>query len=111
MWAARHNRREVYFGMSTLQAIVGDKMAPGLLDHYLSRTGLVTKRNRRMSRTTRTGRIIFGNRFPGDHGAHGRFDHRASDYSLQLWATIHRKWLAFAGAAAALVMWCWRRSR
>lgn len=39
MWAARHNRREVYVGMSTVQAIVGDKMAPGLLDHYLGRTG------------------------------------------------------------------------
>ncbi len=34
-----YNRREVYVGASTVGAIVGNKIAPGLLDHYLARTG------------------------------------------------------------------------
>jgi len=38
---------------------------------------------------------------PGDHGAHGRFDDRASDSSPQLWANMHRRWLALAGGALA----------
>src|SRR5205823_11999481 len=39
VWAAHSNRREVYIGMPTVKAIVGDKIAPGLLDHYLARKG------------------------------------------------------------------------
>ena len=38
---------------------------------------------------------------PGDHGAHGVFDRRATDWSAQLWAITHRNWLALAGAGLA----------
>jgi len=38
-YAAHHDRREMYVGMPTVEAIVGNKVAPGLLDHYLARTG------------------------------------------------------------------------
>jgi len=38
-WAAHHDRREVYVGAPTVAAIVGNKFAPGILDHYLGRTG------------------------------------------------------------------------
>jgi NAD(P)-dependent dehydrogenase (short-subunit alcohol dehydrogenase family) len=34
-WAAHHHRREVWVGAPTVEAIVGNKIAPGLLDHYL----------------------------------------------------------------------------
>src|SRR6266550_7251926 len=39
VWAADHRRREMYVGGSTVEAIVGNKVAPGLLDEYLGRTG------------------------------------------------------------------------
>jgi NAD(P)-dependent dehydrogenase (short-subunit alcohol dehydrogenase family) len=39
LWAAHERRREVYLGGSTLKAILGNKVAPGLLDRYLARTG------------------------------------------------------------------------
>jgi hypothetical protein len=39
---------------------------------------------------------------PGDFGAHGRFDDRATDRCIQLWATRHRPQLI--GAAAMLGM-------
>lgn len=39
--------------------------------------------------------------------AHGRFDDRARDSSLHLWASMHRRWLLLGGAGlatAALVL-------
>jgi len=38
VWAAFHDRREIYVGWPTVEAIVGTKVAPGWLDHYLART-------------------------------------------------------------------------
>ena len=38
VWAAHHRRREVFVGAPTVQAIEGNKVAPGILDTYLART-------------------------------------------------------------------------
>ena len=38
-WAARHRRRELWVGAPTVQAILANRVAPGLLDHYLAATG------------------------------------------------------------------------
>src|ERR671931_1437991 len=38
VWAAHHPRREFYVGFSTVKAIVGNKLVPGLGDWYLART-------------------------------------------------------------------------
>jgi hypothetical protein len=46
----------------------------------------------------------------GDYTAHGRFDHRARDWSAQLWATTHRTMLALGLGAAAIATMTWRRS-
>jgi NAD(P)-dependent dehydrogenase (short-subunit alcohol dehydrogenase family) len=109
VWAAHHDRREVYVGMSTVQAIIGDKIAPGLLDHYLARTGYEAQQTDEPDNPNRPHNLW--DPVPGDHGARGRFDDRASGHSVQLWATTHRGWLVLAGAAAAVGMWCGRRSR
>jgi NAD(P)-dependent dehydrogenase (short-subunit alcohol dehydrogenase family) len=103
VWAAHHNRREVYVGMSTVHAILGDKLAPGLLDRYLARNGFEAQQTDEPDDPG--GPHNLWEPLPGDHGAHGRFDGRASDRSLQLWATTHRGWLAFTGAVAALAIW------
>jgi NAD(P)-dependent dehydrogenase (short-subunit alcohol dehydrogenase family) len=42
-WAADHGRREIYVGWSTVEAIVGDKIAPGWLDHDLARNGTTAR--------------------------------------------------------------------
>src|SRR5437762_1805573 len=39
LYASHHPRREIYIGGPTVGAIVGDKAAAGLLDHYLGRYG------------------------------------------------------------------------
>ena len=36
VWAAFHDRREIDVGWPTVKAIVGNKFAPGWLDHYLA---------------------------------------------------------------------------
>src|SRR5919106_4391804 len=39
MWAAESGRREVWVGLPTVKAILGNKVAPGLLDRFLARMG------------------------------------------------------------------------
>ena len=40
VFAAHSRRREVWVGWSSVQAIVANKIAPGLLDRYLAKQGL-----------------------------------------------------------------------
>jgi hypothetical protein len=94
VWAARHDRRELYVGVPTVKAIVGDKVAPGLLDHYLSRTVYAGHQTNEPEDPQRPDNLWAP--VPGDHGAHGPFDERAKGRSLQLWASTHRSSLATA---------------
>jgi NAD(P)-dependent dehydrogenase (short-subunit alcohol dehydrogenase family) len=103
-FAAHAKRREVYVGSSTVKAIVANKFVPGLLDRYLARVGYISQLSREPRERSP------GNLFapvPGDRGAHGRFDKRAKDFSIQLWADEHRPAVAGAGlglmALAALL--------
>jgi len=78
-YAAHHDRRELYVGMPTIEAIVGNKVAPGLLDHYLARTGYESQQTDEPADPNRPNNLW--EPVPGDHGAHGVFDDRASDHS------------------------------
>jgi NAD(P)-dependent dehydrogenase (short-subunit alcohol dehydrogenase family) len=110
-WAAHHDRPELYVGLSTVQAIVGDKVAPRLLDHYLARTGYKSQQTDQPVDPDRLNNLW--EPVPGDHGAHGPFDDQARTYSPQLWATKHRGWLALAGAglASAALAAFWGKDR
>ncbi|MGB3608958.1 MAG: SDR family oxidoreductase [Cellvibrio sp.] len=92
VWASKHRRRELYVGFPALKTIVGNKLFPGLADRMAARQGF-------------TGQMDFSvpppapadqrddNLFTpvsGDYGSHGRFDERATDWSLQFWLSIHR---------------------
>jgi hypothetical protein len=49
---------------------------------------------------------------PGDHGAHGDFDNRSRDSSLQVWLDRHPGWvLVGVGLAALLGLALSRRSK
>ena len=98
-WAAHHDRREVYVGAPTVAAIVGNKFAPGILDHYLGRTGYKSQQTSEPEDPKRPNNLWKPVR--GDHGAHGTFDSRAHEASLQVWADLNRKWIALALAAGA----------
>ncbi|MEO8714258.1 MAG: SDR family oxidoreductase, partial [Acetobacteraceae bacterium] len=97
VFAAFHPRREIWLGLPAWKAIVANKIAPGLLDRFLARTGFSGQ-----MRDEPTGPDAPSNLFetvPGRQGAHGSFDRQARNYAATLWATENRGVLA-AGAAA-----------
>ncbi len=95
VWAARNKRREVYVGGPTLEAIEGNKVAPGLLDRYLADTCYDGQQTGEPVSPDRPNNLF--EPVPGDHGAHGIFDRRAREHSAQLWQTTHRGWLIAGG--------------
>jgi NADP-dependent 3-hydroxy acid dehydrogenase YdfG len=97
-WAAHHDRREVYVGSPTVAAIVGNKIAPGMLDHYLGRTGYASQQTSQPEDPNRPDNLW--RPVPGDHGAHGVFDSRAHSTSLEVWTDLNRSWI---GLGLALV--------
>ncbi|HEY9284656.1 MAG TPA: SDR family oxidoreductase, partial [Pyrinomonadaceae bacterium] len=99
VFAARNPRREMYVGYPTVEAIVGDKIAPGLADRYLARNGYDAQQT--SEPVGRDRRDNLWGPVPGDHGARGSFDDRAAASSPQLWASMNRNWLAMAGAGLA----------
>jgi len=88
VFASHHDRREMYVGLSSVEAIVGNKFFPGLLDHYLARTaysGQQTNEPRDPNQPYNLFQPV-----PGDHGPHGDFGSRARKSSPQLWTDKHR---------------------
>jgi NAD(P)-dependent dehydrogenase (short-subunit alcohol dehydrogenase family) len=98
VWAVDHGRTEMWVGLPTLLSIVGNRVAPRLLDRYLGRTGYESQQTDRPVEPDRADNLWAP--VPGDHGAHGRFDDRAHASSLQVWATKRRRWLALASVTA-----------
>src|SRR3954463_3322135 len=95
--AVERPRREIWVGAPTVWTIVGNTLAPWLVDRYLARTN---------EKAQQTGQIIPPDRPdnlfappPGDPGAHGIFDDRAKGRSLQYELNRRRRALAAAGAA------------
>lgn len=103
-WAAHHDRREVFVGGSTVEAIVGNKVAPGLLDHYLGRTGYSAQQTSELEDSHRPDNLWKPVDAAADYGAHGSFNARSRGRSYQLWAETHRSWIALGlGAASAIL--------
>jgi NAD(P)-dependent dehydrogenase (short-subunit alcohol dehydrogenase family) len=99
-WAAHHRRREVYLGMPTVESILGNKVAPGLLDHYLGRNGYKGQQTSQPKNADQPDNLW--EPVPGDHGAHGIFDARAKSRSPEFWVTKNRGWLSAAAACCML---------
>jgi NAD(P)-dependent dehydrogenase (short-subunit alcohol dehydrogenase family) len=104
VYAAENNRREVYVGMPTVEAIIGDKIAPGLLDHYLAATCVDAQQTSEPADPKQPNNLWEPVDAEHDHGAHGTFDKRSSRFSLQLWANKHRRCLALGALALAAVV-------
>src|SRR5438874_2522717 len=99
-FAAHNPRREFYIGLPSVKAIVANKIAPGLLDHYLARTGYDSQQYDGPEDHNRPDNLW--QPVPGDHGAHGAFDARASNWSPQLWTSQHRTWIGIGVMTLAL---------
>lgn len=104
VWSAEHRRRELSVGMPTVRTILGAKLAPGWLDHYLADAaweGQLTERDIGAERPDNLWDPV-----PGDQGAHGEFDARSREQSPQLWANERRAPLlgTVLGLAAGAVL-------
>ena len=99
-FAAHNPRREFYVGLPSVKAIVANKIAPGLLDHFLARNGYESQQYDGEEDPNRPDNLW--QPVPGDHGAHGAFDARARSWSPQLWTSEHRAWLALGVVALCI---------
>jgi NAD(P)-dependent dehydrogenase (short-subunit alcohol dehydrogenase family) len=97
-WLLEHPRREMWVGASTVATVIANRLAPGLLDRYLARSG---------TRSQQTDEPLDHDRpfnlyepLQGDHGSHGVFDDRAIETSPQVWMSKHKRVLT----GAALVV-------
>jgi NAD(P)-dependent dehydrogenase (short-subunit alcohol dehydrogenase family) len=100
VYLAEHPRRNMWVGISTAYTILGERIAPKLLDLYLGRTGVKSQQSTRD--LPRWGSNVFEPQdVDADRGAHGAFDDQAHARDPWLWATMHRAPLAGGLLAAA----------
>jgi NAD(P)-dependent dehydrogenase (short-subunit alcohol dehydrogenase family) len=115
LYAADHPaRREYWVGASTVATLTANKLAPGLLDRYLARTGYDSQQTSEPADGGPGNLTEPVDDRPGtDHGAHGDFDDRAHPRSAQLWIAQHAVagTVAAAGAAVAVLGACAARRR
>jgi NAD(P)-dependent dehydrogenase (short-subunit alcohol dehydrogenase family) len=107
-FAANNPRREFYVGWPSAKAIIGEKVAPGLIDHYLGRTGYDSAQYDGPEDPHRPDNLF--EPVPDDHGAHGVFDSRSKSWSAQWWMTTNRGIVVLIGAllTAIAVFLFWR---
>jgi hypothetical protein len=108
LWAVDEARAEVYVGMPAVTAIVGNKIAPRLADRYLASNGYAAQQTEEPEPPDRVDNLW--EPVAGDHGAHGAFSARARPRSLQLWLSMHRRWLALAAAGVLTALATVRRN-
>ena len=101
VWAARHPRRELTVGWPSVKTVVGSKVAPGIADRYLARTGYASQQRDEPVEPGRPDNLF--EPVEGDYAAHGAFDDQAKASSLQLTLTRNRGWLGLGAAAGALL--------
>ena len=100
-FAAHHRRRELWVGGSTAVVITGNKVAPGVGDWYLAKTGFDSQQYDGPPSASARYNLWQPVDDVEDHGAHGSFDRRAHRHSVELFAAKHKGWLAAIGLGAA----------
>ena len=99
----RFPRREYWVGASTVKAILGQMIVPGLLDRYLGKTGYDAQQRNERDSPDRPNNLW--DPAPDTVGERGPFDKEAHDSSVQVKLDLHRGWIALAGGiiGAAIV--------
>lgn len=113
-YAADHpGRKQYWVGASTAATIVGNKLAPPLLDRYLARTGFKSQQTDEPAEAGRPNNlwVPVDGEDGADHGAHGVFDDRAHARAPELVVSHHARALSALagvalGAAGAVVGKC-----
>lgn len=105
VYAADHPQRKQYWvGASTVATLLGQKIAPALLDRYLAKTGFAAQQTGEKVGPDRPHNLWapVDGQSGHDHGSHGAFDKRAHSRGPQLWFSHHARAVTAAGAAAAI---------
>lgn len=92
-WAARHRRRELWVGSSTIKTIVATLLFPRLTERLAAKKAWLGQYDRRASSLPAnhpTDNLF--SPLAGDHGAHGRFDAEAKSRSGALMLVKQRGW-------------------
>ncbi len=106
LFAAEHPRRKQYWvGASTAATILGEKLAPALLDRYLAMTGYASQQTNESASPNRPNNLWEPRDADAgdDYGAHGAFDKRSLSWSPQLWMSQHARSASIAAASAVAV--------
>lgn len=103
LYAAHSKRREIYVGLPTVKAVIGNKIVPALADRYLASGGYESQQTDEPVSSTRRDNLLAPVDDERDHGAHGSFDSKAIGWSAQLWANKHRGPLAAIALSLAAV--------
>jgi short-subunit dehydrogenase len=97
-YAAHHKRRQIYVGIPVVMNILGERVAPWLLDRYLARTAFDSQMTEHD--LDPDGHDNLFTPVEEDRGAHGPFDEQAHSVSPQYELAKHRG-LVLAGLGAA----------
>jgi short-subunit dehydrogenase len=115
-FGAFHPRRQIWLGFPTVKAILATRVAPGVIDHYLAKSGYSGQLTDIPSDPDAPGNLF--EPVKGAYGSHGRFDSRSPRTgSLEMFTDRHRDvaWGVVAtgavAAVAALASWIARRDR
>jgi NAD(P)-dependent dehydrogenase (short-subunit alcohol dehydrogenase family) len=103
VWAASHRRREMSVGAVTTGVIWGNKLAAGLGDRYLARTGYDSQQTDEPADPNRPDNLWHP--LPGDRGPHGRFGDRTTHSSPQTWVNERLPAVAMIAAGGAALLW------
>ncbi len=103
VWLAEHPRRgELWVGGSTALTIIGNRLAPGIAERYLARTGYQSQQTTTPAAADRRDYLEVSVDEDQDRGSDGPFTDQAHDRSPQLWAATHRP--AISGLATLAVL-------
>jgi len=102
VWAAYSDRREVNVGWPATKAILGNNFFPGYGDRYLAEHGYEAQMIDEPEESNRPDNLWHP--LPGDAGAHGVFDERATGVSIEFELNKKRGWIVVAAAAAVSLL-------
>ncbi|OMH24744.1 short-chain dehydrogenase [Tersicoccus phoenicis] len=111
VYAAEHpKRREYWVGASTVATIIGNKLAPALLDRYLAKNGFSSQQTSDPKNPDQPANLWEPADASKDFGTHGIFDNRSASTSAQVWASQHHGTVAAAavgvvGAVTGALTW------
>ncbi len=100
VWSSQHRRRQLLVGFPTFKTVWGNRLAPGLADRILARSGYSSQQTGEPEDPERADNLC--SPVEGDFAAHGRFGDRERPRSF--WTPLSRHPAMATAAAAALVL-------